>query len=206
MRSMISLVSHESGPGSLSMQALLQEEKGLVRRELIMAWIKKLKWFPFIILAVLKFCLCKDSESDLFQKGPTEGDRVGEEENGGQRVEGTGWKASSYWSVVKSHLGDQSQMRPVPIHWYSGGHTRTWVSIFWKEPLNQYYKFHKISDLSQRINKIMALQKRRSSFEKATMSSERDKQDPVSFPPPPAGHPKPTEVAEALIYSSVKWE
>lgn len=37
MRSMISLVSHESGPGSLSMQALLQEEKGLVRRELIMA-------------------------------------------------------------------------------------------------------------------------------------------------------------------------
>lgn len=38
------------------------------------------------------------------------------------------------------------------------------------------------------------------------MSSERDKQDPVSFPPPPAGHPKPTEVVEALIYSSVKWE
>lgn len=50
------------------MQALLHNEKGLTRGELIMAGTKKLKWFPFIILAVLKFFLCKDPESDLSEE------------------------------------------------------------------------------------------------------------------------------------------
>lgn len=64
------------GQARCRMHALLHNEKGLRRGELMMARIKTLKWFPFIILTVLKFLLRKGSESDLSQKNPTEGNRA----------------------------------------------------------------------------------------------------------------------------------